>query len=442
MKVVDLSADFRLRDLGGLRGVVRRARRRRSSSPRPSTGCPSSIARRIARRRPRRRPWLLPDRGDPALAPLRGHLSDVVIDAKTGCPAPGAGRHREDALRLGRRERQAYGVGAPPPHAGDRPGAGGARGRANRAAFTPHLFPLDQGELVSCYVTPNARGRRPSPLYEEAYARRAFVDVVDAPARRARRARDEPLPHPRPRPTAHRQGLRLRRDRQPVEGHGLAGGAVPEPDVRLRRGRGVCCDHHSNPFFRSRWVDVPDGVARGPGRALPQGFRAAGVAAGIKPSGGLDVGLLVSDAPETDQRRALHRARASLAPPVLVTQERAQARRAPGDRRQLRQRQRGDRAIAGMDEAARMQGAGGDGLRRATEDRSRSCSTGVIGVQLDGQKVVTRAAGRQRGADGRRRSPTSAARSRRPTRSRSARRSRSSCRAAPSGWPRSPRARA
>ena len=28
------------------------------------------------------------------------------------------------------------------------------------AAFTPHLLPLDQGELVSCYVTPDAAGRR------------------------------------------------------------------------------------------------------------------------------------------------------------------------------------------------------------------------------------------------------------------------------------------
>jgi glutamate N-acetyltransferase/amino-acid N-acetyltransferase len=51
-------------------------------------------------------------------------------------------------------------------------------------------------------------------------------------------------------------------------------------------------------FFSSRWVDLP--VAAGEAREseLPAGFRAAGVAAGIKPSG-LDVGVLVSDAPET-----------------------------------------------------------------------------------------------------------------------------------------------
>ncbi len=51
-------------------------------------------------------------------------------------------------------------------------------------------------------------------------------------------------------------------------------------------------------FFRSRWVDRPEHVRELEPTALPAGFRAAGVAAGIKPDG-LDVGVLVSDSPET-----------------------------------------------------------------------------------------------------------------------------------------------
>ena len=51
-------------------------------------------------------------------------------------------------------------------------------------------------------------------------------------------------------------------------------------------------------FFRSRWVDCPAHVTEADPSALPAGFRAAGVAAGIKPSG-VDVGLLVSDQPAT-----------------------------------------------------------------------------------------------------------------------------------------------
>src|SRR4051794_41974684 len=54
-----------------------------------------------------------------------------------------------------------------------------------------------------------------------------------------------------------------------------------------------------SPFFRSRWVEVPDTVSEVPGAPLPAGFRAAGAAAGIKPRGDLDVGLLVSDADDT-----------------------------------------------------------------------------------------------------------------------------------------------
>jgi len=50
------------------------------------------------------------------------------------------------------------------------------------------------------------------------------------------------------------------------------------------------------PFFQSRWVDAPAFVGElGPEAGLPAGFRAAGVACGIKPSGNPDVALLVCD---------------------------------------------------------------------------------------------------------------------------------------------------
>ena len=51
-------------------------------------------------------------------------------------------------------------------------------------------------------------------------------------------------------------------------------------------------------FFRSRWVERPVHAAEIAPTELPAGFRAAGVAAGIKQDG-LDVGVLVSDHPGT-----------------------------------------------------------------------------------------------------------------------------------------------
>jgi glutamate N-acetyltransferase/amino-acid N-acetyltransferase len=138
-------------------------------------------------------------------------------------------------------------------------------------------------------------------------------------------------------------------------------------------------------FFRSRWVDVPDGVREVPGAPLPQGFRAAGAAAGIKPSGGLDVGLLVSDSEETTSAARFTRS-GTAAPPVLVTRDRARldALKAIAVNSGNANAATGGR---GMDEAARMQGAGAM-MGRTTEDRVAVCSTGVIGVQLDGAKVV------------------------------------------------------
>ena len=138
-------------------------------------------------------------------------------------------------------------------------------------------------------------------------------------------------------------------------------------------------------FFRSRWVDVPDGVREVPGAPLPQGFRAAGAAAGIKPSGGLDVGLLVSDSEQTTSAARFTRS-GTAAPPVLVTRDRARldALKAIAVNSGNANAATGGR---GMDEAARMQGAGAM-MGRTTEDRVAVCSTGVIGVQLDGHKVV------------------------------------------------------
>jgi len=56
---------------------------------------------------------------------------------------------------------------------------------------------------------------------------------------------------------------------------------------------------------------------------LPAGFRAAGVACGIKPAGGLDLGLLVSDGPDTTSAARFTRS-GVLAAPVLLCQERCE----------------------------------------------------------------------------------------------------------------------
>jgi glutamate N-acetyltransferase / amino-acid N-acetyltransferase len=76
------------------------------------------------------------------------------------------------------------------------------------------------------------------------------------------------------------------------------------------------------PFFHSRWAPAPAHVRDlGPQVGLPAGFRAAGVACGIKSSGNPDLGLLVCDA-ESPVSAARFADTGTPAAPVLLSRER------------------------------------------------------------------------------------------------------------------------
>ncbi len=132
-------------------------------------------------------------------------------------------------------------------------------------------------------------------------------------------------------------------------------------------------------FFTSRWVELPARVSELQGTGLPGGFRAAGVAAQIKPSGARDVGLMVCDAPEVASAARFTRS-GVLAAPVLICTERCQlhAIRAvvvnAGNANAATGR-------AGFENAAKMQGAAAM-VCRAPEAQVAVASTGVIGVPL------------------------------------------------------------
>ena len=134
----------------------------------------------------------------------------------------------------------------------------------------------------------------------------------------------------------------------------------------------------------SRWLEVPEHVTENEGD-LPAGFRAAGVACGLKPSGGLDLGLMVCSSPDCVSAARFTRS-GVLAAPVVLTKERSRldalrvivansgnANAATGNR--------------GFEDAARMQGgaamAGG-----VHEAQVAVASTGVIGVPLDSGEAI------------------------------------------------------
>jgi glutamate N-acetyltransferase / amino-acid N-acetyltransferase len=136
--------------------------------------------------------------------------------------------------------------------------------------------------------------------------------------------------------------------------------------------------------FASRWVETPEHATELSG-GLPEGFRAAGVACGLKPSGARDLGLLVSDSPDTVSAARFTRS-GVLAAPVLLTQERC---RLDGIRAVVANAGNANAATGrrGIEDAARMQGAGAMAAG-VPEDSVAVASTGVIGVPLDTEKVM------------------------------------------------------
>jgi glutamate N-acetyltransferase/amino-acid N-acetyltransferase len=151
--------------------------------------------------------------------------------------------------------------------------------------------------------------------------------------------------------------------------------------------------------FSSRWVDPPAPVTEVPGGGLAAGFRAAGVPAGIKPSGDPDLALLVSSEPDTvSAARFTHSG--VLAAPVLLCQSRCRldALRAVIVNSGNANAATGNR---GLEDAARMQGAAAMAAG-VHEEQVAVASTGVIGVPMpmEGLPRATLAARGDLAADG------------------------------------------
>ena len=122
------------------------------------------------------------------------------------------------------------------------------------------------------------------------------------------------------------------------------------------------------------------------GVSAPAGFRAAGVACGIKKSGGLDLALIVSDSAAA--AAAVFTTNKAQAAPVLVSMARL---RASGGRARVVAINSGcANACTGPEGTATAQAMADAAARAAGADPSQAliASTGVIGVSLDRSRVV------------------------------------------------------
>jgi N-acetyl-gamma-glutamyl-phosphate reductase len=105
-----------------------------------------------------------------------------VVDAKSG--VSGAGRDATTTTHFVSVDENvtAYGVEGHR-HAPEIDQELGRLGCRERVTFTPHLVPLDQGLLASCYVTTTREleGDELRALFEEAYEGEPFVELSDVP---------------------------------------------------------------------------------------------------------------------------------------------------------------------------------------------------------------------------------------------------------------------
>ena len=187
VRVVDLSADFRLSELSTYE-------RWYGPHPHPelledaSYGLPELHRVAIAAADLVATPGCYPTASLLGLAPLArvGLIADLVIDAKQGLSGAGRSATWQTHFSNNGENILPYNI-VHHRHTPEieqqlddldptRPGL--------RVQFTPHLVPLDQGELVNCYVTPTRPMEQDEldVMYEDAYAGEPFVELAPAPA--------------------------------------------------------------------------------------------------------------------------------------------------------------------------------------------------------------------------------------------------------------------
>jgi len=186
VRVVDLSADYRLRSL-------QTYERWYGEHPRPQLmgeavyGLSELHRDAIATAGIVANPGCYPTATLLALAPLAraGLIADAVIDAKQGIS--GAGRVFDETTHLSMAGENIvpYKVAAHrhTPEIEEQLAQLHPELARLRVQFQAHLVPLDEGEMASCYLTTTREvgAEELRELYADAYAGEPFVELVDAP---------------------------------------------------------------------------------------------------------------------------------------------------------------------------------------------------------------------------------------------------------------------
>lgn len=183
VRVIDLSADFRLRDLALYEDWY-------GAHPHPELigqsvyGLPEIYRDDLADADLVSGPGCFPTAALLGLRPLAagGLLADVIIDAKTGVSGAGRGLSHATSYVTINDSISAYKTTGHR-HRPEIEQELALAGSDVAVTFVPHLVPVDQGEYVSIYATLSEprSAEAVAAKYAEAYAGEAFVEVVAGP---------------------------------------------------------------------------------------------------------------------------------------------------------------------------------------------------------------------------------------------------------------------
>jgi N-acetyl-gamma-glutamyl-phosphate reductase len=187
VRVVDLSADYRLRDHEVYAKWYGGGHTDRTNLARAVYGLPELYRDRITGAKFVANPGCYPQTAILGLAPLVASdlvdLGGLIIDSKSG--VSGAGRTPKLNFHFPECNESvmAYGLGSHRHTPEIEQALTELAGKPVEVLFTPHLIPMDRGIFSTIYATP----RRPlgdaelASLYHEYYARAPFVRVVERP---------------------------------------------------------------------------------------------------------------------------------------------------------------------------------------------------------------------------------------------------------------------
>jgi N-acetyl-gamma-glutamyl-phosphate reductase len=186
-KVVDLSADFRFRDVTRYEAWYGTAHKASEWSARAVYGLPEIHGEALRKAQIVGNPGCYTTASILALAPALQHrlldVNTLVIDGKSGVSGAGRAKYAQEYHYSERNESAtAYKIAGTHRHTPEiEQELSAVAGQDVKLSFTPHLVPMTRGILVSCYAALkepiSTEGLR--ELYRKFYAEAPFVFVTD-----------------------------------------------------------------------------------------------------------------------------------------------------------------------------------------------------------------------------------------------------------------------